>query len=102
MTDKWVCQVEGKEAIDVAVAEEFRNLTADIIANTAFGSSFAEGKLVFELQHKQQELFSKLNAAGSLHSGLAASLDRKPHAFDPFRCFYMPMVSLQPLDQPCC
>ncbi|MCO5590349.1 hypothetical protein L7F22_044318 [Adiantum nelumboides] len=61
MMKNWDCRVEGKEAIDVA--EEFRNLTADIIAHTAFGSSFAEGKLVFELQHRQQELFSKLSAA---------------------------------------
>ncbi|KAI5057395.1 hypothetical protein GOP47_0027410 [Adiantum capillus-veneris] len=61
MTNKWGCHVEGKEAIDVA--EEFRNLTADIIAHTAFGSSFAEGKLVFELQHKQQDLIGKLKAS---------------------------------------
>ncbi|KAI5076565.1 hypothetical protein GOP47_0008630 [Adiantum capillus-veneris] len=56
----WGYRVERKDAIDVA--EEFRNLTADIISHTAFGSSFAEGKLVFEMQHKQQELFSKLIA----------------------------------------
>ncbi|MCO5561418.1 hypothetical protein L7F22_015039 [Adiantum nelumboides] len=61
MMKKWANRVEGKEAIDVA--DEFRDLTADIIAHTAFGSSFAEGKSVFELQHKQQELVSKLNAA---------------------------------------
>ncbi|MCO5608312.1 hypothetical protein L7F22_062518 [Adiantum nelumboides] len=60
MTKRWESRVEAKEAIDVA--EDFRTVTADIIAHTAFGSSFAEGKEVFDLQHKQQVLFSKLNA----------------------------------------
>ncbi|KAI5077018.1 hypothetical protein GOP47_0009083 [Adiantum capillus-veneris] len=60
MMKTWGSRVERKDAIDVA--EEFRNLTADIISHTAFGSSFAEGKLVFEMQHKQQELISKMNA----------------------------------------
>lgn len=57
MTRTWEMQVERGEVIDVF--EEFRILTADIIARTAFGSSFAEGKHVFELQHKQQALAFK-------------------------------------------
>ncbi|KAH7299608.1 hypothetical protein KP509_24G020400 [Ceratopteris richardii] len=57
---KWEPHVKEKEAINVA--EEFQKLTADIIAHTAFGSSFAEGKVVFHLQHEQQVLISKLRS----------------------------------------
>eukprot|EP00250_Pteridium_aquilinum_P023525 c27084_g1_i1 orf=194-1120(+) len=57
----WELRVEREEEIDVS--EEFRTVTGDIIAHTAFGSSFAEGKQVFELQHEQQILFQKLNAS---------------------------------------
>ncbi|KAH7299597.1 hypothetical protein KP509_24G020000 [Ceratopteris richardii] len=60
MMRKWEPHVKEKEAINVA--EEFQNLTADIIAHTAFGSSFGEGKEVFYLQHEQQVLVSKLSS----------------------------------------
>ena len=44
---------------DIDVHAEFKRLTADIIAHTAFGSSYAEGKRVFELQHEQQIIINK-------------------------------------------
>ena len=44
---------------DIDVHAEFKRLTADIIAHTAFGSSYAEGKRVFELQYEQQILVNK-------------------------------------------
>ena len=44
---------------DIDVHAEFKRLTADIIAHTAFGSSYAEGKRVFELQHEQQIILNK-------------------------------------------
>eukprot|EP00250_Pteridium_aquilinum_P002716 c12939_g1_i1 orf=196-981(+) len=48
---------EGQE---IDVHGEFKALTADIIAHTAFGSSFAEGKEVFEMQHQQLILIDKI------------------------------------------
>ncbi|KAF4369857.1 hypothetical protein F8388_011727 [Cannabis sativa] len=45
MLRKWNCD-EGKE---IEVFEEFRLLTAEVISRTAFGSSYNEGKCIFEM-----------------------------------------------------
>jgi cytochrome P450 len=53
MIERWAERIaQGHHEIDVHT--EFRSLTADIIAHTGFGSSYAEGKRVFELQRAQQ------------------------------------------------
>ena len=46
----------GKE---IDVHQELRALTADIISHTAFSSSYNEGKEVFEMQRKLQEMAAK-------------------------------------------
>lgn len=46
----------GKE---IDVHSEFRTLTADIIAHTAFSSSYNEGKEVFELQRELQAMVAE-------------------------------------------
>lgn len=56
MLEKWELD-SGKKEIDVH--GEFRTLTADIIAHTAFGSSYAEGKRVFEIQQEQLTILNK-------------------------------------------
>ncbi|KAL5569322.1 hypothetical protein UlMin_025897 [Ulmus minor] len=48
MLEKWKSHV-GKE---IDVYEQFRFLTAEVISKTAFGSSFLEGKTIFEMLEK--------------------------------------------------
>ena len=43
----------------IDVHNEFRALTVDIISHTAFGSSYNDGKEVFELQQELQEMVAK-------------------------------------------
>ncbi|MCO5595540.1 hypothetical protein L7F22_049585 [Adiantum nelumboides] len=60
MLENWRVKSENPACKEIDACEEFHALTADIIAHTAFGSSYVEGKQVFLLQHEQQSLFVKL------------------------------------------
>ncbi|XP_062111507.1 cytochrome P450 CYP749A22-like isoform X2 [Humulus lupulus] len=55
MLERWKCQ-EGKE---VEVSEEFRLLTSEVISRTAFGSSYLEGKNIFEMLRRLTLLASR-------------------------------------------
>ena len=55
MLDEWSKLIK-LGASEIEVQKEFHDLTADIIARTAFGSSFAEGKQIFDMQTKQMVL----------------------------------------------
>ncbi|MCO5582365.1 hypothetical protein L7F22_036259 [Adiantum nelumboides] len=57
--DKWESQFEGHSTKEIDVHEEFKVLTGDIIAHTAFGSSYAKGMQVFKLQQEQQVIIAK-------------------------------------------
>ena len=48
MLERWKHH-EGKE---IEVFEEFRLLTSEVISRTAFGSSYLEGKNIFEMLMK--------------------------------------------------
>ena len=55
MLERWK-HYEGKE---VEVFKEFRLLTAEVISRTAFGSSYLEGKKLFDMLKKLGFLTSR-------------------------------------------
>lgn len=59
LINKWDELLDTKESCELDVLPEFENLTGDVISRTAFGSSFEEGKRIFELQKEQSELVAE-------------------------------------------
>ncbi|XP_058184162.1 cytochrome P450 CYP749A22-like [Rhododendron vialii] len=55
MLERWKHH-EGKE---IEVLEEFRLLTSEVISRTAFGSSYLEGKGIFEMLMKMVTIYSR-------------------------------------------
>ena len=49
-----VTEAKG-QCVEMEMGMEFKQLTADIISHTTFGTSFIEGKEVFEVQMELQE-----------------------------------------------
>ncbi|KAJ1410276.1 Cytochrome P450 [Sesbania bispinosa] len=56
LINRWEKLVEPQGSCEVDVAPEFNILAGDVIARTAFGSSYEEGKMIFELQTEQVQL----------------------------------------------
>ena len=61
--DKWESLIESG-INEIEVSEQFQNLSADMIARTAFSNSYEEGKYIFNMQSEQMmfaaEAFQKI------------------------------------------
>ncbi|KAK4854265.1 hypothetical protein QYF36_021272 [Acer negundo] len=53
LINKWKKSISASGTCEIDVAPEFQNFAGDVIARTAFGSCFEEGKMIFELQKEQ-------------------------------------------------
>uniref|UniRef100_A0A2N9ES92 Cytochrome P450 n=1 Tax=Fagus sylvatica TaxID=28930 RepID=A0A2N9ES92_FAGSY len=56
LIDRWKELISPQGSCEIDVASEFQNLAGDVISRTAFGSSYEEGKMIFELQKEQIKL----------------------------------------------
>lgn len=53
MIMKWMDTIGERNSCEIDVWPSLKTLTSDVISRTAFGSSYEEGKRVFELQTEQ-------------------------------------------------
>lgn len=64
MVSKWEVMVSNHEgSCELDIWPFVQNMSRDVISRTAFGSSYEEGKTIFELQKEQTELLMR-----ALHS----------------------------------
>ncbi|OWM88662.1 hypothetical protein CDL15_Pgr002429 [Punica granatum] len=59
MVTRWEKLISTNESIELDAWPDLQNLTRDVISRTAFGSSYEEGKRIFEFQEEQAELAIK-------------------------------------------
>ncbi|PIA26895.1 hypothetical protein AQUCO_08600045v1 [Aquilegia coerulea] len=64
IVNKWK-KLVSTESCELDVWPDIQNLTADVISRTAFGSSYEEGRRIFQLQTEQAELLKQ--AFQSIH-----------------------------------
>lgn len=70
LVNRWEGLATGDEPCEVDVWPQMQNLTGDVISRAAFGSSYLEGRRIFQLQGEQIELtvlaMNKLHIPGYL------------------------------------
>ncbi|GJR25090.1 cytochrome P450 CYP72A219-like protein [Tanacetum coccineum] len=59
MITKWEGMTKGRSC-EVDVFPHLHTFTSDVISRTSFGSSYVEGRKIFELQHEQAQLVVKV------------------------------------------
>ncbi|XP_065016022.1 cytochrome P450 CYP72A616 [Musa acuminata AAA Group] len=57
LMSRWENLVGSEACYELDVWPEFQSFTGDVISRTAFGSSYEEGRRIFQLQAEQAELF---------------------------------------------
>lgn len=56
LVQRWEGLSAGDKPYEVDVWPDMQNLTGDVISRAAFGSSYLEGRRIFQLQGEQVEL----------------------------------------------
>lgn len=57
LMSRWQNLVDSKGLCELDVWPELQKLTGDVISRAAFGSSYEDGRHIFQLQAEQAELF---------------------------------------------
>ncbi|XP_068664612.1 cytochrome P450 CYP72A616-like [Aristolochia californica] len=63
LIERWQTLIGPGESYELNVWPEMKNLAGDVISRTAFGSSYKEGKQIFEIQSEQIKLHIKADRA---------------------------------------
>lgn len=53
MLTKWSSKMSSDGKVEIEVSEWFLSLSEDVVTHTVFGSSYEDGKTIFELQAQQ-------------------------------------------------